>query len=310
MGGMSRRAAARRFGVSESSAIKWVQRFERSGSRAAGEDGRLRPSEAGAASGVSGGAASREARHHASGAVRPAAGRARRQGRHLDDEPVLPPDRRHAQKKTLVAREQDRPDISRHRTRWRTYQRPHRSFAPGLHRRDLGQDQHDPPPRLGAARRAAGRQGPARPLEDRDLPGRLAQRPHRRALPVRRPHQRRALPAPMSSSSSSRPSSPATSSCSTISARTKERPCASAIRAVGARLVFPAQILARPQSNRAGLRQAQKLRCVKPRPELSTPSPTPSPKSSPPSPTRMRQLPQKRRICVKLNAERSNQQCR
>jgi transposase len=34
-GGMSRRAAAARFGVSESSAIKWVQRFERSGSRAA-----------------------------------------------------------------------------------------------------------------------------------------------------------------------------------------------------------------------------------------------------------------------------------
>ena len=30
---------------------------------------------------------------------------------------------RHAQKKTLVAREQDRADIRRHRTRWRTYQR-------------------------------------------------------------------------------------------------------------------------------------------------------------------------------------------
>ena len=30
-GEMSRRAAAARFGVSESSAIKWVQRFERSG---------------------------------------------------------------------------------------------------------------------------------------------------------------------------------------------------------------------------------------------------------------------------------------
>ena len=34
-GKMSRRAAAARFGVSESSAIKWVQRFERSGWRAA-----------------------------------------------------------------------------------------------------------------------------------------------------------------------------------------------------------------------------------------------------------------------------------
>ena len=41
---MSRRAAAARFGVSESSAIKWVQRFERSGSRAASKmGGYLRP---------------------------------------------------------------------------------------------------------------------------------------------------------------------------------------------------------------------------------------------------------------------------
>jgi putative transposase len=36
--------------------------------------------------------------------------------------PLLSPDRRHAQKKTLIAQEQDRPDISRHRARWRTYQ--------------------------------------------------------------------------------------------------------------------------------------------------------------------------------------------
>ena len=46
----------------------------------------------------------------------------RGQVRHLDDEPLLSPDRRHGQKKTLVAREQDRPDISRHRKRWRAYQ--------------------------------------------------------------------------------------------------------------------------------------------------------------------------------------------
>jgi transposase len=54
--------------------------------------------------------------------VRSPFGRARRQSRHLDDESLLSPDRRHGQKKTLVAREQDRPDISRHRKRWRTYQ--------------------------------------------------------------------------------------------------------------------------------------------------------------------------------------------
>jgi transposase len=54
--------------------------------------------------------------------VRSPFGRARGQSRHLDDEPLLSPDRRHGQKKTLVAGEQDRPDISRHRKRWRTYQ--------------------------------------------------------------------------------------------------------------------------------------------------------------------------------------------
>ena len=57
----------------------------------------------------------------------------------------------------------------------------------------LGQNQHDPPLRLGAEGRAPHRQDPARPLGDRDLPRRFALRPHRRALPVRRPHQRRAL---------------------------------------------------------------------------------------------------------------------
>jgi transposase len=55
--------------------------------------------------------------------VRPVAGRARRQGRHFVDEPVPSPPRLDAQKKTLVAREQDRPDVKRHRIRWRKYQK-------------------------------------------------------------------------------------------------------------------------------------------------------------------------------------------
>ena len=38
-GGMSRRRAAERFGVSQSVAIKWVKRFERTGLRAAGKMG-------------------------------------------------------------------------------------------------------------------------------------------------------------------------------------------------------------------------------------------------------------------------------
>lgn len=42
-GGMSRRGAAERFQVSESAAIKWVQRFEREGLRAAGKVGGRKP---------------------------------------------------------------------------------------------------------------------------------------------------------------------------------------------------------------------------------------------------------------------------
>ena len=38
-GGMSRRGAAERFGISESVAIKWVERFERTGLRTAGKMG-------------------------------------------------------------------------------------------------------------------------------------------------------------------------------------------------------------------------------------------------------------------------------
>jgi len=40
----SRRSASRRFGVSEASAIKWVQRYERAGDRRCAGTGRHRPS--------------------------------------------------------------------------------------------------------------------------------------------------------------------------------------------------------------------------------------------------------------------------
>ena len=47
-----------------------------------------------------------------------------------------------------------------------------RPQAPGLHRRDVGKDQHDPPLRVGAEGAAADRQSSSRPLENRDLPRR------------------------------------------------------------------------------------------------------------------------------------------
>ena len=42
--GLSRRAAARRFGVSAATAVKWLQRFQRSGARESGGTGGHRPS--------------------------------------------------------------------------------------------------------------------------------------------------------------------------------------------------------------------------------------------------------------------------
>ena len=122
-GKISRRAAAARFGVSLSSAIKWVQRFERTGSRRAATMAGYKRVKVEPRRGVSRGSAGRETRHHAHGAVREAFNRARRQGGHLDDEPVPPPDRRHAQTKTLIGRARDRPDIRRHRRRWRASQK-------------------------------------------------------------------------------------------------------------------------------------------------------------------------------------------
>ena len=121
-GELSRRAAARRYEVSKSVAIKWLERVERNGSARACRARRSPGFQADAAPGLSGSCTDREAGHHVAGALRSATGRAGRQGGYVDDEPLLSPDRRHGQKKTLVAREQDRPDISRHRKRWRTYQ--------------------------------------------------------------------------------------------------------------------------------------------------------------------------------------------
>ena len=42
-GGMSRRGAAERFGISDAVAIKWLERFERTGSRTAGQMGGHKP---------------------------------------------------------------------------------------------------------------------------------------------------------------------------------------------------------------------------------------------------------------------------
>ena len=191
-GEMSRRAAARRYEISESVAMGWRARACRTR-----QPSRL---QADAAPGLSGGRAGREIGRHASGALRSPFGRARGQSRHLDDEPLLSPDWRHSQKKPLVAREQDRPDISPHRKRWRTYQGlidPRRLIfideTPAFAGAGSGPRPDDPPARLGAKGRAPHRQGPAGQVEDCDFSRRAYPRREIRAFwcrPGVRPSQK------------------------------------------------------------------------------------------------------------------------
>ena len=153
--GMSRRAAAERFGVSESAAIKWVERVERSGSRAASRmGGYLRPKlephreflEAlrGEKSDITLG-------RFATGCWPGARG----QSRHLDDEPLLPsPSASRSKKDAHLARERDRGDIIAltERACWRSRQKRVDASRPVSHRRDLDQNQQPTALRLGPAR--------------------------------------------------------------------------------------------------------------------------------------------------------------
>ena len=91
-GEMSRRAAARRYAISESVAIRWLERVERDGSREPVGHGGHRASKLMPHRDFLKGRAGREIGYYASGALRPPFVRARRQIRHLDDEPFLPQD--------------------------------------------------------------------------------------------------------------------------------------------------------------------------------------------------------------------------
>jgi transposase len=55
-------------------------------------------------------------------------------------------------KKSVVAGERDRPDVARRRAQWIKYQGPYPCFPPGVHRRELDQDQHAAAARLGPVR--------------------------------------------------------------------------------------------------------------------------------------------------------------
>jgi hypothetical protein len=180
-------------------------------------------------------------------------------------------------KKTLVAREQDRPDISRHRARWRAYQG--RIDPRRLVFIDETWTKTNMTRLRGWARKesasstrllmAAGRPRLSSP--------RCATTASMRPACSTGPSTANAS-APMSNSSSRRPSSQATSSSSTISVPTRERPCDGRSGAPGrASCSCPNT---RPTSIRSSRSSPNsKLCCERPKPEHTTPARPPAPKS-------------------------------
>jgi putative transposase len=116
---MRRRAAAPRYEISESVAIKWLERIERHGSREPVGHGGHRASKL-VPTVIFAGCADREDGHHAFHAVRSPFVQARRQIRHLDDEPLLSPSGRHVKKDACRARAG--PPGHKPPSRWRAYQ--------------------------------------------------------------------------------------------------------------------------------------------------------------------------------------------
>ena len=237
-GGMSRRAAAGRFGVSVASAVKWLRRFERLAVAAKPQGGdpksRIKPStrvfwERSRRSPTSRlrsfapGWPPRMASRSTTGTMWSFVHRARAQ---LQKKRAWPASRTGPTSRAGGARWQALPGAASIPRAWSSSTRPGprptwrrlRGWAP-------------------RGERLRG-QGAARPLEDHDLPRRPALRPAstRPACSTGRSTARAS--APMSSRSWSRRCSPATSSSWTTSAATRARPSARPIRAAGARLLF------------------------------------------------------------------------
>lgn len=191
--GMSRNRAAARFGVAASSAIKWVARFRATGSAAPAKMGGYKKKT------LSG--------EHASWLIARCRQRDFTISQLVDEliqERGLKVDRHsvweflHAEglsfKKTLFAKEQDRPDIARRREQWRKYQG---RIDPGrlvFIDETWAKTNMAPLRGWGTLRRSGQGQGPLRSLEDHDLHRRPQVRPHRGALSARWPDQWRGLP--------------------------------------------------------------------------------------------------------------------
>ena len=206
------------------------------------------------------------------------AGRARGQSRHLDDESLLPPPRRHAQKKTLIA------GSCGHNAPQSALAKPpeaRRCFAARVHRRDLDQDQHDTGLRLGSARRAyPRRRGPGESWKTATFLAAALRNDRIRApcvfdgpingerfrayveqflIPTLKPNDIVIL--------------------DNLGSR-KEKPCGKPFGLPALASCFFPNTRFRPQSDRTGLRQDQRLRSKGCPRRRSTPFLTPSPKPS------------------------------
>ena len=164
----------------------------------------------------------------------------------------------------------------------------HRPQAPGVHRRDMDEDQHGAAARLGAERRKAGRQGSSRPLANHDLRRLPPSRPHRGAVVDRRSDRRRKLSNLCRESAG--PDAQAGRCGDHGQPRQPQGRGGSPSHPLSrGEAVLPPQILARSQPDRASLRQVQaslaqsgganpSRRSSPPSANCSTPTP---PKSAP-----------------------------
>ena len=185
-GGLSRHQAAAQFGVAISTAINWVRRFQETGSVEPDQIGGYRPKK------IAGPHRDwlvqrcRKADFTLRGLVAELAER----GLNVDYRTVW--DFVHAEKlshkKTLIAAEQDRPDVARRRAQWTKYRE---RIAPSrlVFIDETWTKTNMAPLRAGRRVVKDQGQGTAWPLADHDLPGRVAPRSHHRPLVLRRPDQ-------------------------------------------------------------------------------------------------------------------------
>ena len=170
--GLSRRQAAARFGVGISTAISWVRRYRETGSVAPGQMGGHKPKAIRGAYRAWLLERTKDGDFTLRGLVAELAER----GLKVDYRTMW--DFAHAEKLSFKKnRSRQRTGSSRRRAAAGAMDKvsePDRAAPPGLHRRDLDQDQHGAAQGLGAAGIEAQGQGPAGPLEDHDLPGRPA----------------------------------------------------------------------------------------------------------------------------------------